>query len=86
MLIRTQDRKRLVDITGMIINVSLINTKYNVDAISNHTGNEFYKPLGVYSTEEKAIKVLDMIQETYKDANYYHRGFVENKVFEMPTD
>ena len=36
--------------------------------------------LGEYSTQEKAIKVLDMIEQEYKIELY------KNKVFQMPQD
>ena len=39
--------------------------------------------LGKYSTKEKAIKVLDMIEEAYLDAN---DDYVHNIVFHMPED
>ena len=55
--------------------------------------------IGTYSTEEKAIKVLDMIQEEY-GKHYYGQGgqmatadiyiqpfaFIPPKVFQMPSD
>ena len=55
--------------------------------------------LGEYSTEEKAIKVLDMIQKEY-GRHYYGEGgplttmnhyvepfaFIPPKVFQMPSD
>ena len=41
-----------------------------------------------YSTEEKAIKVLDVIQSSYEEANSVctMSGFVANTVFQMPQD
>lgn len=55
--------------------------------------------LGTYSTEEKAIKVLDMIQEEYLKHIYGTGGematadiyiqpfaFIPPKVFQMPSD
>ena len=46
--------------------------------------------LGAYSTEEKAIKVLDMIEDAYLNCNHssmmWNYAFVENKVFQMPQD
>lgn len=67
MLIRSQDKE-------MIINMAATNHIYV---------GEVYRPngslidissdemrLGYYSTKEKAIKVLDMIQEAYGDSEY----------------
>lgn len=67
MLIRSQDKE-------MIINMAATNHIYV---------REVYRPsgslidissdemrLGYYSTKEKAIKVLDMIQEAYGDSEY----------------
>lgn len=81
MLIRTQDKRSLVDITGLRIT---INQYVRLEG----TLNQFYVynveysggTLGRYSTFEKAMKVLDMIQEEYKVELY------KNKVFEMPLD
>ena len=44
--------------------------------------------LGEYSTKEKAIEVLDMIQKAYLSANHYYdnSSSVLNTVFQMPQD
>ena len=42
--------------------------------------------LGKYSTEEKAIKVLDMIQSAYVELNLNYPQYVANGYFEMPQD
>lgn len=94
MLIRSQDKE-------MIINMAATNHIY---------AREVYRPsgslidiisdemrLGYYSTKEKAIKVLDMIQEAYSEyqimlnfsVSYLHEfkektdGFA---IFQMPED
>jgi len=89
MLIRTQDKRSLVDITRTKIEINQY-TRYA------DTPKEFYQfnvecaatVLGRYSTYNKAIKVLDMIQEAYENANHYgyYYGFIKNTVFEMPAD
>lgn len=56
MLIRSQDRTKLVDITGKTIVVSGVNDIKISYASSMR--------LGRYTNKEKAIKVLDMIQES----------------------
>lgn len=94
MLIRTQDKRSLVDIAGLItINqyrklVSQIgheNTPQEIyDYHVEYSQGKLQVILGTYSTEDKAIKVLDMIQKAYEDANNFH--YVANRVFIMPAD
>lgn len=94
MLIRTQDKRSLVDMIGMTVCISFdgSGSKSEIRAIPNHTNSASYNLLGTYSTEAKALKVLDMIQEVYENANYtnnyihMHSGYVKNTVFEMPAD
>lgn len=63
MLIRSQDKSRLI---------SLNNTRelrfWECAQGFNITDCVF--PIGHYSTKEKAMKVLDMIQEAYGDSEY----------------
>ena len=86
MLIRSQDKE-------MIINMAATNHIY---------ASEVYRPsgslidissdemrLGYYSTKEKAIKVLDMIQEAYCDFMAVRNGDMwcgKDSVFQMPED
>ena len=74
MLIRSQDKIKLVDITGKTIGVNDIKTSYaNSVRLRRYTnkekvikvldGNSSVR-LGHYTSKEKAIKVLDMIQES----------------------
>ena len=95
MIIRSQDKKCIVNLN-------------NIDTIDIHDtqvryfsggGIESMGLLGTYSTEEKAIKVLDMIQDAYSN-HYYGEGgqmatadiyvppfaFIPPKVFQMPSD
>ena len=67
MLIRSQDKE-------MIINMAATNHIY-VREVYRPSGNLIdissdEMRLGYYSTKEKAIKVLDMIQEAYGDSEY----------------
>ena len=86
MLIRSQDKE-------MIINMAATNHIYV---------REVYRPsgslidissdemrLGYYSTKEKAIKVLDMIQkryEEYETERIYKEGVFKIETFQMPED
>lgn len=69
MLIRSQDRKSNTDDMNLYICES---TNNNFSICNAKTGN-----LGEYSTEAKAIKVLDMISEYY---------FKKDQSFNMPQD
>ena len=77
MLIRSQDRTKLVDITGKTIVVSGVNDIKISYASSARLGHYTNKEiaikvldvnssvrLGYYTNKGKAIKVLDMIQES----------------------
>lgn len=93
MLIRSQDKKTLTKFSfinifptkGLIHNFDE-DESVEIIAFIGH-GSNF---IGTYSTEEKAIKVLDMIQETYKGnrvEEVYHEGSdYFRPVFQMPQD
>lgn len=85
MLIRTQDRRSLVDIDKMIINLVTDSAESSTQCAIVAEKLDIIKLqlLGIYSTEDKALKVLDMIQGEYLSANYQ---YVHNVVFEMPAD
>lgn len=69
MWIRSQDKKTLMECT-----------KIELDTKNFIVGfNGCYKDLGVYSTEEKALKVLDKITETI------NMGYADI-VYQMPQD
>lgn len=90
MLIRSQDKKHLVNVgnvaefftyKNMPKDRTMILPKYETDIIC-YTGRSEI-PIGRYNSEEKAIKVLDMIEKQYLDycCNYNWSG-----VFKMPQD
>ena len=66
MLIRSQDKTALVKFENIVINLKLPDS-LNIMCWSlqdaQRSGGYFI--LGRYSTKEKAMKVLDMIQEAY---------------------
>ena len=64
MLIRSQDKRILINMN----NVSSIEVGDNELRIFADDGETIYD-LGSYSTREKAMKVLDMIQEAYVNAH-----------------
>lgn len=98
MLIRSQDKKSLVKIGNLVILPKIKNGLKNRGTERHIVGYEiwcnhvnFEDVLGTYSAKEKAIKVLDMIQEAF-----YRQWDVENKfvdvtkndtpIFQMPQD
>ena len=86
MLIRSQDKE-------MIINMTVTNHIY-VEEAYRPNGNLFDVStdetiLGHYSTKEKAMKVLDMIQEAYCEFMAVRNGDMwcgKESVFQMPED
>ena len=85
MLIRSQNKKKITTDLNLEIYKPPYSDKYKINA-----GNVGY--IGTYSTEEKAIKVLDMIQQKYIQYGKIRQGFsveavvVLPKVFQMPKD
>lgn len=84
MIIRSQSKKVIIP----------LNQPVYIEKTSDRWGvstERFF--LGTYSTEEKAIKVLDMIQEAYiKDCALYidresnAKVIPQNRGFQMPSD
>lgn len=65
MLIRSQDKEILINFNNSPA-IKIIGTKEDVTIICSDTYETFV--IGNYSTKEKAMKVLDMIQDAYADA------------------
>lgn len=68
MLIRSQNKMSLVKFENIIVNINNINGKEIICWSQINPGEDEYISLGHYSTKVKAMKVLDMIQEAYADA------------------
>lgn len=80
MLIRSQNKKILIDMTNLIIGLDKSDTK----VICFHTAamdGEASVILGEYSTTEKAVMVINMIEDVYD----YHDA-TRGHVFQMPRD
>lgn len=75
MLIRSQDKTKLVDIAGKTIAIDRANAIVIMYANSNVL-------LGKYTSKENALKVLDLIGQAY---NNFETGF-RCDVFQMPKD
>ena len=86
MLIRSQNKELLVNFNVSAgIEIEELNTKTVVT--SYITGCSYL--LGEYSTKEKALKVLDMIQEAYERYEYekvFKTGLTLFETFQMPAD
>ena len=82
MWIRSQDKKSLVNVSAVEIEVDT--NAQVVRGFGDSTSVIDYWELGEYSTEEKAIKVLDMIQELILYT--YYGGNEPKKLFQMPQD
>ena len=67
MLIRSQDKKILVDMNTVIIHIFDRDIACYAPSCISDDGFLYF---GSYETEEKALKVLDMIQEAYGDSEY----------------
>lgn len=83
MIIRSQDKKELhiLDTIKMIRVVSNF-PEFLIEVNSQHV-------IGTYSTEEKAIKVLDMIQGAYNHIETMKIdkcALRDNHYFQMPAD
>lgn len=77
MWIRSQSKKALLNVNQVVINNTKDESEYYIHGYSER-GIDI---LGFYSTEEKALEVLDYIQSEIQ-SNVYD----EQTVFEMPND
>ena len=90
MWIRSQNRKILTNVNEVLI-CTMDDNKYFIEGFWNRGSDT----LGIYSTEEKALRVLDEIQDAIEDTYYYN---IENlgcgsyalkkvcEIYEMPQD
>ena len=101
MLIRSQVKKALCNYNGGIVTAF---AKYDYDIINNKMVTTEIKgyniffcdqsreiQIGNYSTKEKAIKVLDMIEKFYENIEYTKfmgcgREEIASYIFRMPQD
>lgn len=78
MIIRSQDMKEIHNL-DRVSNIAVLpcfgnENVFLIEVNRQHT-------IGTYSTEEKAIKVLDMIENAYKN-----QAFIDGVGFRMPQD
>ena len=82
MWIRSQDKTGLIKSDCIIVNKNEIRARTQADALIT---------IGEYSSQEKALKVLDMIQKAIEYNNSHQnarigRPYIEYNVFQMPLD
>ena len=87
MIIRSQNKKAIVNLNM----IDTIEERDNQIRYFSGGGMETVGLLGQYSTEEKAIKVLDMIcnfanEKHYEKVVTEQCGCIGGVVFEMPQD
>lgn len=96
MLIRTQDKLKLIEVT----NITICINKYMRYPVNDNDYKTYFHykiespagVLGIYSTEEKAKEVLDMIEKKYLEPTYINDlggneyAKYESKIFYMPED
>lgn len=80
MLIRSQNKISLVKFENIVININNINGKEIICWSQMNPGEDEYISLGHYSTKEKAMKVLDMIQEAYINGHVDYQMPVDSEV------
>lgn len=96
MLIRSQDKKSIFDMTASNIEIGI---KNEILGYGNSFGDtDIRTVLGRYLSEQRAIEVLDEICNAYLDLNIekggeffgmnsstgYFGGYVKNGVYQMP--
>lgn len=85
MLIRSQDKAAIVNVSNVFdIGVRDINK-----GVAICIGNLSYRNIAEYSTKEKALKALDMIQKAYERYEYekaFKTGLTLFETFQMPED
>ena len=83
--IRSQDKTQLAQITGLLLNDN------EIRGFTNYHQN--YYELGTYKTKERALEVLDEIQEAKLGIFYYRcpsnvkvSGKEDTIIYEMPKE
>lgn len=84
MIIRSQDKKQIVNFDVCHIGITRDNCVIAVNGLVASPSEILRGVIGKYSTEDKAVKVLDMICKAYE--NYRGGNFYEHSIFNMPQD
>lgn len=82
MIIRSQNKKGIINLNN-IDTIGIEPNHCGCDVVGYNGTQESCVKLGEYSTEEKAIKVLDMICNACRNTAFIDESAV---VFQMPQD
>ncbi len=94
MLIRSQNKKNLINL-AQATNIAIISREGRFKIMAYYQVEDGYDCMGEYSTEAKAIKVLDAIENAYRnvESNYkvaddtYWQSIRDTcLVFQLPQD
>ena len=89
MLIRSQDKESLIAIDGNFVEILKYGDLSECSITVSTRDHSSLHVMARYSSVEKALKVLDMIQETYERYEYekaFKTGLTLFETFQMPED
>ena len=89
MLIRSQDKESLIAIDGNFVEILKYGDLSECSITVSTRDHSSLHVMARYSSTEKAIKVLDMIQEAYERYEYektFKTGLTLFETFQMPAD
>lgn len=89
MIIRSQDKKQIVNFDVCHLSITTDHCIVATNGVVSYPSEILSGVISKYSTEEKAIKVLDMIQSAYNaiETMKIDKGaWRDNHYFEMPQD
>lgn len=89
MLIRSQDKESLIAIDGNFVEILKYGDLSECSITVSTRDHSSLHVMARYSSAEKALKVLDMIQEAYEGYDterIYREGNYSIKPFQMPED
>lgn len=89
MLIRSQDKESLIAIDGNFVEILKYGDLSECSITVSTRDHSSLHVMARYSSVEKALKVLDMIQEAYERYEYekaFKTGLTLFETFQMPED
>ena len=87
--VRSQDKKRLISVTNLYIPISRNGEDFSIYTFDTDV------ELGIYKTEERAIEILDEIQNifslkientSYNEADLFLKAKMLNSCYQMPKN
>lgn len=89
MLIRSQDKESLIAINGNFVEILKYGDLSECSITVSTRDHSSLHVMARYSSVEKALKVLDMIQKRYEEyeaERIYKEGMYRIETFQMPED